>query len=44
MCKTIVEAHGGEIWAESEGKGNGSIFRFTLPLVTKEEPITIDTH
>jgi len=44
MCKTIVEAHGGEIWAESEGKGNGSVFRFTLPLVTKEEPITIDTH
>lgn len=44
MCKTIVEAHGGKIWAESEGKGNGSVFRFTLPLVTKEEPITIDTH
>jgi len=44
MCKTIVEAHGGKIWAESEGKGNGSIFRFTLPLTTKEGPITIDTH
>ncbi len=44
ICKTIVEAHGGKIWAESEGKGNGSIFRFTLPLTTKEEPITIDTH
>jgi two-component system, NarL family, sensor histidine kinase BarA len=43
ICKTIVEAHGGEIWAESKGKGEGSIFRFTLPLVTEKEPIAADT-
>ncbi len=42
ICKTIVEAHGGKIWAESEDKGKGSIFRFTLPLVTEEEPIATD--
>ena len=44
ICKTIVEAHGGKIWAESEGRGKGSIFRFTLPLVTEEEPIAIDAQ
>lgn len=30
FCKMIVEAHGGQIWAES-ALGEGSRFRFTLP-------------
>jgi signal transduction histidine kinase len=28
-----VEAHGGRIWAESQGLGKGSAFSFSLPLV-----------
>jgi len=32
LCRAIVEAHGGEIWAESAGPGQGSIFTVSLPL------------
>ncbi len=31
LVKHIVEQHGGRVWMESEGKGRGSAFRFTLP-------------
>jgi two-component system sensor kinase FixL len=36
ICRTIVEAHGGRIWAEPN-VGGGTIFRFTLRGVTQEE-------
>jgi histidine kinase len=32
IARLLVEAHGGKIWAESEGEGKGSRFVFTLPI------------
>src|SRR6266581_1592147 len=37
VCKGLVEAHGGRIWAENRD-GGGAVFRFTLPI-TKTEPV-----
>ena len=32
FCKMAIEAHGGKIWVESEGNGNGATFSFIIPL------------
>lgn len=32
ICKNIVEAHGGSIWAENNKDGKGATFSFTLPM------------
>ncbi len=32
LTRSLVELHGGRIWAESDGVGRGATFRFVLPL------------
>jgi signal transduction histidine kinase len=32
LTRQLVELHGGKIWAESDGLGQGAKFRFSLPL------------
>jgi signal transduction histidine kinase len=36
LTRTLVELHRGTIWAESEGEGKGSVFRFILPVGSDE--------
>ena len=36
ICRSIVEAHGGRIWAEPNAKG-GTSFTFTLPVTIGDE-------
>jgi signal transduction histidine kinase len=32
IAKGLIEAHGGRLWAESEGAGKGSTFKVLLPM------------
>ena len=35
ISKSIVEAHGGKIWAENNAGSKGATFSFSLPIVNK---------
>jgi len=37
VSRTIIEAHGGRIWADNDPRG-GATFRFTLPLAEEAPP------
>lgn len=37
ICRTIIESHHGRLWATTNPDG-GTIFRFTLPCASPEEP------
>ncbi|WP_162179604.1 ATP-binding protein [Thermogemmatispora carboxidivorans] len=37
VARATIEAHGGRIWADSPGLGQGATFSFTLPLQATEE-------
>ena len=38
ICKGLVEAHGGRIWADSAGVGQGTRFTFTVPVAESAGP------
>ena len=40
LSRRFVELHGGRLWAESEGEGKGSVFRFVLPFEEHEDSLT----
>jgi signal transduction histidine kinase len=43
ICKSIVEAHGGKIWAENNNKNDteiqGAAFTFSLPISKENSSI-----
>ncbi len=41
ICRGIVQAHGGRIWAENRPEG-GAVFRFTLPLESEPPEVKVD--
>lgn len=36
ICRRIIEAHGGQLSADSGGECQGAVFRFTLPIMEQE--------
>jgi len=44
LSKSIVEAHGGKIWAENNSGGKGATFYFTIPVSQKRSRQLVSTQ
>jgi len=38
LVERIIRTHGGRVWIESRGRGQGTCVCFTLPVVAEPEP------
>jgi two-component system, OmpR family, sensor histidine kinase VicK len=37
ISKSIIEAHGGRIWAKNNDIGKGATFSFSLPIISNNQ-------
>jgi two-component system sensor histidine kinase VicK len=45
ICKSIIEAHGGKIWAENNKNGEGgATFAFSLPLSKQQQQLNLSDN
>jgi histidine kinase len=41
IVRHLVHAHGGEVWAESDGPGQGAAFHLTMPALTPDDVFAV---
>ncbi len=44
IVRQLVELHGGRVWAESLGEGQGAIFTVSLPVLQKNQELVSAAH
>ena len=44
IVRQIIEAHGGTVWAESSGEGQGATFMVRLPLTSTQPTTNLDSQ
>ncbi|HMO91143.1 MAG TPA: chemotaxis protein CheB [Pirellulaceae bacterium] len=44
LARTLIQLHGGQVFAESDGQGHGSIFHVWLPRLTADKDLAACEH